>query len=307
MRKFFAVISLILLLCLLGACTPLNYTAAEVTETAEVTEETTEKVAEEAVIVKPGVTRKDPVETEPETEPETESETETYYEPEPVQVNEPVYDGEVYYEYDLPFRRGYSEFVGPWAYMFYAKDEETEFICHDAYDGYVPKAGDLLITGEDFDEFYISDSALNGITGLGRFYFWHADWAWNGHILYIAANNDGILTCYEGNTIAPGQDLDIYDPDYKHKSSIDSVEIDFYTSETLTADKPAEKPIRVVVETCYPEDFVLALNSTAEEILQEFTDNPEGTRRAVLNFYLKDIDWCGLFVHYLIHRTASYY
>ncbi len=202
-------------------------------------------------------------------------------------------------------KNGYSEFIGPWAYMFYAKDVNTTYKYHDAYDGYIPKAGDLLITGEDYDGFFLSDTTLEKVTGLGKFEYWHEDYGWNGHILYIYDSTGGVLTCYEGNTIAPGQDLDVNDPDYIHKSSIDMVRVNFKTGQTYTENKVPVKPIRAVIETCFSDEFVSAANDKAAEIYRAFYADPEAVRREILNLYKMDIDWCGLFVHYLLLGTAD--
>ena len=212
----------------------------------------------------------------------------------------------VYYD-DVPeLYEGCSEFVGPWAYMMYAMDESTSYVCHEAYDGYVPKAGDLLITGEEWDYWYFDESSFYDATGLRYFPYGSPDYIWNGHILYIAdVSEDGVLTCYEGNTIAPGQDLDEDDEDYIYLSSIDQVEIDYYTSETLTADKVDEKPIRIVIETGFSPSFVQCINETAQDILEDFEKNPSDVRRSVMDLYPSDIDWCGLFVHYLLLSSAD--
>ena len=202
-------------------------------------------------------------------------------------------------------KNGYSEFIGPWAYMFYAKDVDTPYKYHDAYDGYIPKAGDLLITGEDYDGFFISDAMLEKVTGLGKFEYWHEDYGWNGHILYIYDSTGGVLTCYEGNTIAPGQDLDVNDADYIHKSSIDMVRLNFKTGETYTENKVPVKPVRAVIETCFSDEFVSAANAKAAEIYRAFYADPVSVRREILSLYKMDIDWCGLFVHYLLLKTAD--
>jgi len=204
-----------------------------------------------------------------------------------------------------PLKDGYSEFVGPWAYIFYAKDDHTDYVYHNAYDDYIPKAGDLLITGNDEDLLYIDRSSKKTITGLGRFMYWFDDYAWNGHILYIAEVEGDILTCYEGNTIAPGQALDPEDPDYIYKSSVDMVQIRYSTGETLTVDKPEEKEIRAVIETGFPEVLVAAVNYTAQNLLDDFTENAAEVRSAVMSLYPEGIDWCGLFIHYLLLKSVS--
>ena len=200
---------------------------------------------------------------------------------------------------------GYSEFVGPWAYDFYAKDENTSFTYHEAGDGYVPQAGDLIITGDDDDLLYIDRRSKKEITGLGRFDYWFDDYAWNGHILYVISEKDGILTCCEGNSIAPYQDLDIDDPDYIYKSSVDMIQIDFASGETLTEGKTPAKQIRAVIETSFPEELTLGIAWNAGRILNEFENDPDAVRAEIMALYPGDIDWCGLFIHYLFLRTVE--
>ncbi len=206
------------------------------------------------------------------------------------------------YANDVPeLYNGYSEYVGPWAYLMYARDESTSYTEHEYGDGYVPKAGDFIITGDEDDYWYFSNFDFVNATSLRRFPYGYASYVWNGHILYVSNVNDsGILTCYEGNSIAPNQKLEADDPDYIHKSSIDMIKLDFVNNTTVTASKPAEKPIRIVIETNFSPDFVAVINSYASELLTEFNENPDSVRQMLMSYYVQDVDWCGLYLHHLL-------
>ena len=221
---------------------------------------------------------------------------------ETTQATVEFYDNSVPSLYD-----GYSDFTGPWAFELYAKDSSTSYIYHEAYDGYVPKAGDMIITGDDDDLWYFSEDSFENATGLRTFPYGEPDMIWNGHILYVAdVTEDGIMTCYEGNSIAPGQDLEQDDPEYIYKSSIDVIELDFYTSETLTENKVPEKEIRAVIQTQYSPVFVETLNQYAKELLTEFNKDPSAVREMLFSYYpYGAIDWCALYIHHML-LTAFY-
>lgn len=203
---------------------------------------------------------------------------------------------------------GYSEYVGPWAYLMYARDENTSYTEHEYGDGYVPKAGDFIITGDEDDYWYFSNFDFVNATSLRKFPYGYASYVWNGHILYVSNVSDsGILTCYEGNSIAPNQKLEADDPDYIHKSSIDMIKLDFVNNTTVTASKPAEKPIRIVIETNFSSDFVAVINSYASELLTEFNEDPDSVRQMLMSYYVQDVDWCGLYLHHLLLTAKERY
>lgn len=221
-----------------------------------------------------------------------------------------AYDTEnVVYANDVPeLYDGHSEYVGPWAYLMYARDDSTSYVEHEYGDGYIPKAGDLIITGDDDDYWYFSDFDFVNATSLRKFPYGYASYVWNGHILYVSnVSESGILTCYEGNSIAPNQKLEADDPDYIHKSSIDIIKLDFADNTTITANKPAEKPIRVVIETKFSTDFVAAINSYAAELLTEFNEDPDSVRQMLMSYYVQDVDWCGLYLHHLLLTAKARY
>ncbi len=215
----------------------------------------------------------------------------------------------VVYANDVPeLYDGHSEYVGPWAYLMYARDESTSYVEHEYGDGYIPKAGDLIITGDDDDYWYFSDFDFVNATSLRKFPYGYASYVWNGHILYVSnVSESGILTCYEGNSIAPNQKLEADDPDYIHKSSIDIIKLDFADNTTITANKPAEKPIRVVIETKFSTDFVAVINSYAAELLTEFNEDPDSVRQMLMSYYVQDVDWCGLYLHHLLLTAKARY
>ena len=215
----------------------------------------------------------------------------------------------VTYTNDVPeLYNGCSEYVGPWAYLMYARDDSTSYTEHEYGDGYVPKAGDFIITGDEDDYWYFSNFDFVNATNLRKFPYGYASYVWNGHILYVSNVSDsGILTCYEGNSIAPNQKLEADDPDYIHKSSIDMIKLDFVNNTTVTASKPAEKPIRIVIETNFSSDFVAVINSYASELLTEFNEDPDSVRQMLMSYYVQDVDWCGLYLHHLLLTAKERY
>lgn len=109
----------------------------------------------------------------------------------------------------------------------------------------------------------------------------------DGRNTYVIKNSDG-------QTIADD------DPNYIYKTIIDKVQINFQESKTLTPNKRQTKQIRAVIETHFTTGGVNSINAKVEELYQSFKTNPEQLRREILNTYTFDIDWCALFIHYLL-------